>query len=367
MLAKLAYLIRNAFHSLIQQRLQSVLITWSLFLGLLFPAVILAYLVYQFDSFEASFIKNAERVLEVKFIEHKKIDNLADVFKDNRDLESVIEYASIKATVGFGQQMEFLSIVGVDKHYTDFYNPAIIAGIFFNESQKQGCIIGEGIRSRFFDNNPIGATLYVQGLPFQVIGVTSSRSYEDVLLIPIQSFKDFQNESAISRVYFFKWSSEQVMFSQEITFNKYLNKYGVSIYRSSKEALEEDINRFRIIALILFLASAFTIVYSGINLTTIIISKLADDKFEIGVLLHLGASKFDLYLKYLLQLCLMAAVSSVLIVLTLLLVFPMLDFAFPIKPKSILLTVLVGFVYAILLSTVIAWSLMRKRIKNLLS
>lgn len=366
MLAKLDYIFRNAFYSLKQQRLQSVLITWSLFLGLLFPAVILAYIVYQFDSFESSLMKNAERVLEVKFIEQKKIDDLSNVIRDNRDIQSAIEYTEIKATVGYGKQIEFLSIVGIDQRYIDFYNPAIIKGAFFNHSQEQICIIGQGIMNRFFDINPVGTEIYVQGLPFQVVGVTSSILYENEVLIPIQHFKSFRNESAVRRVYLFKWSSEQSMLSHEVAFNKYLNKYGVSSYQSSKEAKEKDIGRLQTIALILFLVSSFTIVFSGINLTTIIISKLSGDKFEIGILLHHGASKFDLYIKYLLQLFLMSAASSVLIVLTLILVFPILEFSFPIKPSGILWIVITGFAYTFLLSAIIAWSLMRKQIKNLL-
>jgi len=108
--------------------------------------------------------------------------------------------SNTQAPVNFGQQrMEEVNVTGGTANLSVLTNVQVETGRYFTETEDENhrmvVLIGHDVKDQFFPNtDPIGKTIGVAGLPFQVVGVAKKvgsvfgQSQDNFVQIPIRSF-----------------------------------------------------------------------------------------------------------------------------------------------------------------------------------
>ena len=123
----------------------------------------------------------------------------AAALKNTRHVLAVAPVVQSNAQVVYGTQNWNTTIIGSNADYFGLRDWVVTAGYAFDEPELQSAaqvaLIGQQVASNLFgDNDPIGETLRIRNVPFQVIGVLGSkgqsldgRDQDDTIVIPIST------------------------------------------------------------------------------------------------------------------------------------------------------------------------------------
>ena len=140
------------------------------------------------------FLQMSKRNPEIKREEYEFIREKATL------LRGIGMMASKQARVSFrGDSMEAVSIQGVTANIPAINNVQVASGrdISENEVQRHASVafIGNDIKNRYFvDRDPLGKTIQINGVPFEVVGVAKElgsvfgQSQDKFVMIPIESY-----------------------------------------------------------------------------------------------------------------------------------------------------------------------------------
>ncbi|MCH8313646.1 MAG: ABC transporter permease, partial [Nitrospinae bacterium] len=130
------------------------------------------------------------------------------------DLEKVAPFESRSIKVKFGNFTAETPVSGSTQDYLSIRGYQIAAGEFFTEKDlqlsKRVAVIGKTtVENIFGEEDPLGKTIRINAVPFQIIGVfapkgldTDGRDQDDILLIPLTTLlRRIINQTFISTIY----------------------------------------------------------------------------------------------------------------------------------------------------------------------
>jgi putative ABC transport system permease protein len=203
------------------------------------------------------------------------------------------------------------TVRGVNVEYQYMRNEIAAKGRFINESdiknRRRVCFLGKTIAENLFhDEEPVGKKVFIEGVPFVVIGVLirkiqnsnySGQRDEHCLFIPYTTFGSLYGQKYVDNIIMEPWPGQSVPVITDT--REYLgNKIGFS--PKDNDALfiwdftdfEKSLNAF-FLAFNIFLAmiGSFTLLVGGVGVASIMLVVVEERIREIGVKLAVGAKR----------------------------------------------------------------------------
>ncbi|MCR9294935.1 MAG: ABC transporter permease [bacterium] len=212
---------------------------------------------------------------------------------------------------------------GVDENFPTVRNWQIRLGDFFTErdvnSAAKVCVLGQTVVKNLFQTaNPIGKTIRVKNIPFEVIGVFESKGanmvgddQDDVLIMPYTTVRKRLQGSNFDTVNIIMASarSTELMKSAEIEMQNLLldrHKIGLGQAADFEVANTTEIaNVFSIITgtltLMLAAIAGISLVVGGVGIMNIMLVSVTERTREIGIRMAVGARGRDILMQFLVE------------------------------------------------------------------
>jgi putative ABC transport system permease protein len=207
-------------------------------------------------------------------------------------------------------------LLGVSPQYREVRNLKVLAGRFFDDEDalthaKVGVLVEPMARELYGSNGAaIDQTLSVHGIPFTIIGVfkESTDTYgqseisDHTLLVPYEVARYFTGSNTLKEIFFSMQNAQEVEpAAKQITKIIQDRHYATSEYKA--QTLTDILTTMNKIAnmltLVLVLASAITLIVSGVGIMNSMLANVQSRIKEIGIRKALGATSREIRLQFL--------------------------------------------------------------------
>lgn len=223
----------------------------------------------------------------------------------------------------YGQKNWRSSIEGVNGDYPDMRSWQLENGRFFTESEVRSaskvCLVGATVAKELFEgDDPIGKTIRVRNMPFQVIGVmekkgtnTFGQDQDDIILTPWSTVVKSLQGSTFFGV-------NQIMVSlTSLEGMEEARKEITAILRQRHRLAEDADDDFSInditeltkaitqistmMTLLLAIIASISLIVGGIGIMNIMLVSVTERTKEIGLRMAVGARAKDILLQFLVE------------------------------------------------------------------
>lgn len=229
-----------------------------------------------------------------------------------------------------GIEMPSVRIIGNTANMVDIEDKNINPGRFYSEAEVERsakvCVIGTDIQDKFFPNqNPIGQTIKVRGVPLQIVGIEEKRgsmfgdSMDRNIYIPLTVHNQIFNRTGGLQVHGKAVNADvmkdtieaarqtlrnrrQLLGSEEDTF---------SIVNTDEISAQMD-QFTNAIAVVVIPITLIILVVGGIVVMNIMLVSVTERTFEVGLRKALGATRKQILLQFLIESSLLCVVGGVL-------------------------------------------------------
>jgi putative ABC transport system permease protein len=236
----------------------------------------------------------------------------------------------------FGNKNWNTSVIGTGPEYLEFRNYILASGDNFTERDvnaiKRVAVIGPNVVENLFENiNPIGQTIRIGRIRFEVIGVTESKGvsggwldFDDVILIPYttaqkrvfgQTHLDrliarLKDESLVNNAYL---EIEKILRQTHRLRPDQENDFFIQSQSDFAAAQEETTNTMTYLLAGVALVS---LIVGGIGIMNIMLVSVTERTREIGVRMAVGARRRDILIQFVMESITMALLGGILGILT---------------------------------------------------
>jgi putative ABC transport system permease protein len=210
-------------------------------------------------------------------------------------------------------------VIGTTVDYTSVKNVTVESGSFFTESQVRSsakvAVIGPDTRDDLFgeEANPIGQTIRINKVIFQVIGVTKAKggsgfnNQDDIVYVPMKTSQNYlAGNDYISNINITVNSQDEMTLAEEQITATLLESHGIE---SEEDADFRTMNQNDIISTASSITSTFTILLSsiagisllvgGIGIMNMMLTTVTERTREIGLRKAVGVRKFYINMQFL--------------------------------------------------------------------
>jgi putative ABC transport system permease protein len=274
--------------------------------------------------------------------------------------------------VGNGKERDVL-VLGVSPEYLQVRNLDVPRGRFFDEDDTQArnkvAVVTETFADKQFgsDQDAVGRTVNVNGLPFTIIGTFRERVEtfgqsgiaDETLLIPYTVAQYFTGSDSVNQIYFSLGDSSDVpQATQQIRrVIKSRHREG-AVYRIDNltELLDVAGKSANALTMVLLLVAMVTLVVSGVGIMNIMLATVTSRIREIGVRKAIGATNREIRLQFMAEamfISLSGGILGIMIGLALpLSVRWFTAFRIPISGLSAIIAILVSTIVGVIFGTV---------------
>ncbi|MEF3692280.1 MAG: ABC transporter permease [Candidatus Moraniibacteriota bacterium] len=211
------------------------------------------------------------------------------------------------------------SVVGTTPAYSSVKNVTVETGVFFTENQVKStakvAVIGPDTRDDLFGENvnPIGQTIRINQIIFQVIGVTKSKggsgfnNQDDIIYIPLKTAESYLSGSKyLSNINITVNSQDEMTLAEEEITAVLLESHGIE---NEDDADFRTMNQNDIISTASSITGTFTILLAsiagisllvgGIGIMNMMLTTVTERTREIGLRKAVGVRKLFINLQFL--------------------------------------------------------------------
>ncbi len=276
-----------------------------------------------------------------------------------------------------GIEMPSVRILGVTASMVDIEDKTITPGRFFSDAEVERsarvCIIGADVQEKFFPNqNPIGQTIKIRGVPLQIIGMEEKRgsflgnSMDRNIYIPITLHNQIFNRTGGLQLHgkalnaeIFKDTIEdarqtlrnkrELIGSQEDTFSVV-----------NTDEFNSQMDQFTgVIKAVVLPITMIILIVGGIVVMNIMLVSVTERTFEVGLRKAIGATRKQIMLQFLIEsalLCLVGGIIGLILAVGVTrLITVLFEIAMTITAFDIILSVGVSSIIGILAGLYPAW------------
>jgi len=218
-------------------------------------------------------------------------------------------------------------VIGESPDYPQIRNWDIASGAMFSDQDvrtlAKSAIVGKTVVDQLFPNeNPIGETIRIRNLPFQIVGVLAAKGFnlfgqdqDDVVMVPYSSHMhrittrtflnsilvQAENDGVISQV------------QQEITdllLTRHKSKEQDFTVRSQLELMQTVTATSRAMGFLLAGVAAVSLVVGGIGIMNIMLVSVTERTREIGIRMAVGARAADILVQFLIEAVTLSAIGG---------------------------------------------------------
>ena len=253
-------------------------------------------------------------------------------------LERCPSVEAISPSVGTRAQTIYLnknwqtSIQGTGERYPDVRKWEIELGTYFDESQVRGaakvCVLGADVKKNLFeDADPIGQTIRIKKVPFQIIGVLKSKgqsggfgSRDDMICVPYTTcMKRLQKAEFLSSIDVSAISSTQTALAKQEIAELLRDRHRIMPgsdddfqVQDMSEIAEGAADATNILTLLLGSIASISLLVGGIGIMNIMLVSVTERIREIGIRMSIGARERDILLQFLAEAIVLSLVGGLL-------------------------------------------------------
>jgi len=224
------------------------------------------------------------------------------------------------------------SIQGTGERYPDVRKWEIELGTYFDESQVRGaakvCVLGADVKKNLFeDADPIGQTIRIKKVPFQIIGVLRSKgqsggfgSRDDMICVPYTTcMKRLQKAEFLSSIDVSAISSTQTALAKQEIAELLRDRHRIMPgsdddfqVQDMSEIAEGAADATNILTLLLGSIASISLLVGGIGIMNIMLVSVTERIREIGIRMSIGARERDILLQFLAEAIVLSLVGGLL-------------------------------------------------------
>ncbi len=259
-------------------------------------------------------------------------DNLAIQQELSHVVAATTPFVSPSRTVIAGNMSWMVrEVAGVNPDYPKIKVWNLESGRYFNEqedrSQAKVCVIGKTVQDNLFPNgeDPIGMTIRIGKLPFQVIGVLERKGggpmgdQDDTIQAPLNTvMRKVMGRSKFQRIIASAVNEDKVELAEaEITaLLRQRHKIGVGMdndfsIRKQNDWIQASAEQAGVITTLLAVAAAISLIVGGIGISNIMLVSVTERTREIGVRRALGATQRSVMWQFLTEAVVLSTLGGV--------------------------------------------------------
>ncbi len=264
-------------------------------------------------------------------------DDYAALVRDATLLKAVVPEAQQTQQVVYGNQNRSLNIIGTTANYADVHNYTLPYGRMFTAgddgARQRYAVLGSAV-PELLGGNPtamIHQTIFVRGIPFEIIGVLSAKGAsggfqnpDEQILIPIQTaqYRVFGTKRLRSMSIQVQDGVpiEQGMVDLERVLRRehHIRPGGENDFtiRNQQDVLQTQQQATQVFTTLLASIAAVSLVVGGIGIMNIMLVSVTERTREIGVRKALGATRGNILLQFLIEaltLCILGGAAGILL------------------------------------------------------
>jgi putative ABC transport system permease protein len=218
-------------------------------------------------------------------------------------------------------------VLGESPDYPQILNRTIASGTMFTEqdvrSLAKSAIIGKTVVDQLFPGeNPLGKTLRIRNIPFQIVGVFTPKGFnlfgqdqDDIVVIPYTSHmhritaRQFVNDIMVEA------SSDKTIIQAQNEINDLLtvrhrSKEPDFTVRNQQDLMERVSQASRTMGFLLAGVAAVSLVVGGIGIMNIMLVSVTERTREIGIRMAVGARAADILVQFLIEAVTLSAIGG---------------------------------------------------------
>ena len=237
------------------------------------------------------------------------------------ELEKVAPFESRSMKVKFGNFAYETQVSGSTQDYQEIRKYQVARGGFFTEKDlkqsRRVAVVGKtAVENIFGEEDPLGKTLRINSVPFEVIGVftpkgldTDGRDQDDIILIPLTTMlRRLINQTFISTIYAKAVSKKKIdpaIEKIQTALRKHHKLRGESqddftiISQLDIEKLKRETTE--LFTKLIVSIAAISLVVGGIGILAVMLISVKERTREIGIRRAVGATKVDITQQFLLE------------------------------------------------------------------
>ena len=264
-------------------------------------------------------------------------DDYAALVRDATLLKAVVPEAQQTQQVVYGNRNRSLNIIGTTANYADVHNYTLPYGRMFTAgddgARQRYAVLGSAV-PELLGGNPtamIHQTIFVRGIPFEIIGVLSAKGAssgfqnpDEQVLIPIQTaqYRVFGTKRLRSMSIQVQDGVpiEQGMVDLERVLRRehHIRPGGENDFtiRNQQDVLQTQQQATQVFTTLLASIAAVSLVVGGIGIMNIMLVSVTERTREIGVRKALGATRGNILLQFLIEaltLCILGGAAGILL------------------------------------------------------
>jgi putative ABC transport system permease protein len=247
-----------------------------------------------------------------------QLPNVAAVSPEVRDREQVL---------ASGQNWN-TQVMGESTDYPEILNRTMASGSMFTtqdeRSLAKSAIVGKTVVDQLFpDENPLGQTIRIRNLPFQIVGVFTPKGFnlfgqdqDDIVVVPYTSHmhritaRTFVNDILVEAS-----SDKTIELAQnEITdllTARHRSKDPDFTVRNQADLMERVSSASRTMGFLLAGVAAVSLAVGGIGIMNIMLVSVTERTREIGIRMAVGARAADILVQFLIEAVTLSAIGGI--------------------------------------------------------
>lgn len=244
----------------------------------------------------------------------------AKAVRENPSVKRVSPQVSGRSQILYHDKNWNTRVTGATPEYAPMFGQEPVMGRFFtdseNESRKRVVVIGQTIvRELFGRENPIGKTVKVNRINFQVIGVLPElgadgwRDRDDIIVIPLlTAMRRLLGKNYLDQIDAEIMTAEEMDQAQEELRNLVIRRhrligerqdsFNIRNFTQVQEALSSTTKTFSVL---LSAVAAISLLVGGIGIMNIMLVSVTERTREIGLRKAIGAGPRDILVQFLVE------------------------------------------------------------------
>lgn len=261
--------------------------------------------------FDAKDVENLKRIFYVKYISPLVYESYIPVVYQSRNMLS--------------------RIYGVNNDYFQIKEMNLQSGRYFTDDEllslARVVIIGTTVWTEVFGNeDPIGKTIRIKNIPFQVIGLLteqgsafSGRDFDNVLVMPYTTASTrINNRKDFDELYIASHNDSMVEETAEVVRQYFRRKHNLPPgapddfrIKTSKEQLKVAENISKTLTILLAGIALISLFVGGVGIMNIMLVSVSERTREIGIRMAIGAKRKDILLQFLIESVTLSSVGGI--------------------------------------------------------
>jgi len=337
--------IRLAFVSLFSNRLRAFLTTIGITIGVASVIILLSvgrafenFIIGQFNSvgtnLVAVFGEEGERG-DFTPLTQNDLDSLSDSSRVTSAL-FVTAFVQISREVNYEDRNTEPQILGVNEQYEEVENREVVAGRYLDAQDVEGvarvAVLGTSAVENLFPANiyPVGQTIRIGGVPFEVIGVMSEAGsggfidQDNSVYVPIStaqqrltSRRSVNGDLIVDQIIAKAESDEAItqlvaQITEVLRDERDIEFAGEDDFTiSTQDDLLDSIGTIlRLLTYFLAAIASISLLVGGIGIMNIMLVSVTERTKEIGLRKAVGAQQFDILLQFVTEAVLLSLVGG---------------------------------------------------------